>query len=361
MSNRLVFLAGRKALQTIREEGISPDRVRVVAGAAGGPKFLVLADLDRMLFSRWFQGRTSPLFLIGASIGAWRFAAASCSNPALSLELFQDAYFHQSYSRRPGPGEVTAESNRIMDRFLSDADVKEILHHPFIRLNILAVRSLWPVSGHRQTPLLLGLTCTVMANAVRRKLVGRFFERVLFYDSRDLPPFWNPGTFPTHRIHLRKDNLRKALMASGSIPLVMNGVTGIPGAPPGVYRDAGILDYHLDIPFTGPDENGLVLFPHYTDRIIPGWLDKRFTWRKPLARHMENVLLIAPSPAFVARLPLGKIPDRNDFYGFEGRDAERKAYWQAVMDAGRYLTEEFLEMTESGKIRERVSALPTGS
>ena len=57
MPQRFVILAGRKALPIIRDEGLDPDRVQVVAGAAGGPKWLVLYGLDRWLFGEYFKDR----------------------------------------------------------------------------------------------------------------------------------------------------------------------------------------------------------------------------------------------------------------------------------------------------------------
>jgi hypothetical protein len=69
------------------------------------------------------------------------------------------------------------------------------------------------------------------------------------------------------------------------------------------------------------------------------------------------VLLIIPSPAFLESLPLKKIPDRNDFYLFAGKDEERIEYWNSVAAASRQLGQEFLEVVASGKIRERVQPL----
>lgn len=66
--------------------------------------------------------------------------------------------------------------------------------------------------------------------------------------------------------------LRDALLASGSIPLVLDAVTDIAGAPPGRYWDGGLVDYHLHLPYQR--EPDLVLYPHFADHIVPGWLDK---------------------------------------------------------------------------------------
>ena len=49
-ASSLSILAGPKALAELREHGLSPARVRVFVGASGGPKWLVLYGLDRVLF-----------------------------------------------------------------------------------------------------------------------------------------------------------------------------------------------------------------------------------------------------------------------------------------------------------------------
>jgi len=182
----------------------------------------------------------------------------------------------------------------------------------------------------------------VWANAVSRRFLKYFFRQTLFSDGRTCPPFKHMSRSRVSHANLTGDNLKAALLASGSIPYVMQGIRNIPGAPTGTYRDGGAVDYHLDVPY-GLKGRGIVLFPHYTDRIIPGWLDKKLPWRKPSPANMADVVLVAPGPEFVARLPLGKISDRNDFYRFAGDDRGRFDYWQKVADAGRVLAEDFME------------------
>jgi hypothetical protein len=352
-AHSLTLRAGPAALARIRAEGLRPDAVRVVAGAAGGPKFLVLSGLDRFLFGEWFRGRTAPLFLVGASIGAWRFAAASTGDPK-SMERLRRAYMAQTYSDQPDPAEISAMGWKILNRFLGAAQIDAILSHPSHRLSVLAARSRPPVAGARRASLLPGLAGAALANLAERRLLGWFFERAMFSDPRKAPPFARRNGFPLHRLALTRRNLPAALMASGSIPLVMEGVAGIPDAPPGVYRDGGVIDYHLDLPFLPPGDDGLVLFPHYTDRIIPGWLDKKLRWRRPAAANMDKVLLVAPSPERVRRLPGGRIPDRTDFHRFVGRDMDRLAAWRRAVTASERMAEEFAELVESGRIREAV-------
>ena len=96
MGKNLVFRAGPKALSKIKDGGLRADDVKVVAGAAGGPKWLVLGHLDRYLFSAFFRSRREPLYLLGSSSGAWRFAAACQADPLSAIQRFEDAYIGQT-------------------------------------------------------------------------------------------------------------------------------------------------------------------------------------------------------------------------------------------------------------------------
>lgn len=359
MPDDLTIYAGVNALRVIKEQGLRQEHIRTVASAAGGPKWLVLNHLDRYLFSEFLQTRQDPLNLVGASIGAWRFAALAQDDPMAALDRFEDAYITQSYNKRPTPADVTAESRRIMDVYLGEGAVNHILGHPFLRLSIMTVRCRGLAATEKKIPLAIGLGAAALANAVHRKLLGIFFERALFHDPREALPFPAMDLLPIHRIPLGRDNFREALLASGSIPLVMAGVADIPGAPRGMYRDGGVTDYHLDVPLSGGDQ-GLVLFPHYMPRIIPGWFDKKLSWRKPDRFNMANVVVVSPSEAFIRNLPHGKIPDRNDFWLFEGRDEERFNYWRTVVSESRRLADAFQDAVESGRIKDLVVPLETG-
>jgi len=356
MSENLSFRAGRKALSIIRENGLHPDQVRIVGGAAGGPKCLILSHLDRALFSTWFADRKRPLFLLGSSAGAWRFAAASQKDPPGAIDRFRATYVHQEYSLNPSREEITSKSIDFLNTFLGDTGVREILSHPWLRLNMMTVRCRGWTASDTTGVLIPGLVLAALCNTVSRKSLRIFFERTLLYDSRDVPPFFDMKGFPIRKIPLTGANFKQALLASGSIPLIMSRVTDIPGARNGSYRDGGVIDYHMDIPFT-KNTDDIVLFPHYTDRIIPGWFDKKLPWRKPDTSHMDNVLLMHPSDEFARRLPYGKIPDRGDFTRFKDRRDERIDYWNKAISESRRLGDEFLDAVYSGKIRERVRPL----
>lgn len=353
---KLVFLAGRRALETIRSQGLRPDDVKVVAGAAGGPKWLILSHLDRLLFGSWFKNRRNPLHLLGSSIGSWRFAADSCADPIAAIDRMQDAYIHQAYDHKPTPREISEKSRAIIDQALGPTGPDDVLSHPVNRLSLLAVRSRHLLASRHRLPLALGLAAAVSANALMRSWLGLFFQQTLFSDPRSRPPFSSIGRAPGARAPITPDNLKPALLASGSIPYIMDGVQPISHAPRGVYRDGGAVDYHLDVPF-GLNGAGIVLYPHFSQRIIPGWFDKHLTWRHPSADNMADVLVVAPSESFVARLPNGKITDRSDFYHYAGDDGGRFACWQQVADAGKILADDFMDAVASEQIRHRVQPL----
>jgi hypothetical protein len=352
----LILRAGQRAGRILRDEGLRPGRVRVVAGAAGGPKWLVLNGLDRFLFGDWLAAARTPLFLVGASIGAWRFAAAATADPAAAMDRFEAAYIGQRYLKPPTPAAVSATSRAIQTAFLGPDGPARVLSNDRMRLNVLAVRGRGVRAADGRWLQTGQLAATALANLCARRLLGLFFERVLFHDPRDRPPFIGMPGLPLRTVALTPENLAPALLASGSIPLVMSGVAGIAGAPAGVYRDGGLIDYHMDIPFgVGPDE--IVLFPHYTDRIVPGWFDKYLPWRKATGAHLSNMVLVSPSPAFIRGLPYGKIPDRKDFYNFKGRDRQRIAYWRTVVRESRRLADAFAGLAAAGPLNDRVRPL----
>lgn len=356
MHKKLFFLAGPKALAVIREEGLDFERVKVMAGAAGGPKWLALYGIDYVICSEFIKKRRAPLFLIGSSIGAWKFAAYCHNNPVQAVERFRRVYISQHYSPSPSTEEINAETLRIMREFINPEGAAEILGNSLLRLNFLSTRCRKITASDNKLKLSLGITLAFLSNMASRSLLGLYFNRTLFYDPRKAPPFFNIKGLGTRRVELTEKNLVQALMASGSIPFVMQGVRNIPGAPGGVYRDGALTDYHLDLPFV-EDRHDIALYPHFSKRMIPGWFDKILKWRKPKKKNLENLLLVFPSEGYVKSLPYGKIPDRSDFKSFSGADRERIAYWNKVADESMRLGEEFHEAVVTGKIRELVSPI----
>ncbi|MFW5824900.1 MAG: patatin-like phospholipase family protein [Marinobacter sp.] len=353
-SPALTIRAGRRALERVRERGLRPEDVHVIPGAAGGPKALGLSGLDRAIFGEWLLRAPQERALIGSSIGSWRFAAVASSDvPAAQLAKLAELYTCQRFSRGVSPAEVTRKSTRFLEELIGGRE-EAILEHPWYRLSIVVVRSLTGLDDDTRGRLGLGLMKAISANMVSRRHLGRFFERGIIHDRRLPAPLAKLVDFPSHQVPLTRDNLIPALLASASIPLVMSGVRNIPGAPEGVYRDGGLLDYHLDLPWQQP---GVVLYPHFTDKVVPGWFDKSLPWRRGDAGRLQDVVLVAPSRAYLESLPDRKLPDRKDFERFAGDDAGRERTWRTAIARSERLGEEFLELVDSGRIRDVLQPL----
>ena len=357
----LTLRAGPDALALLRARGLRGDDVTVVPGASGGAKWLALAGLDRYVFGELLQApRDRPLHAIGSSIGSWRLACLAQRDPAAALARGHHAYIHeQRYSGlKPPPAEVSAVLGRALARLLGETGPDEILAHPHVRLHVLTAEARGAAASARRGVLTAALGAAAAANAVSRRTLGWRLTRCVFHacDARgEASPFRALADLPTVHRPLTRENLAPALAASGSIPLLMEGVR-VPGAP-GLHWDGGTLDYHLDLDFGAdgdePDGRpGLVLYPHFYPHLVPGWFDKGLPWRRARgpahARRFRRALLVAPSPAFVAALPGGKIPDRRDFYALP--EPERVRRWQAVADASARLGDELRALVDAGRV-----------
>ena len=369
----LVVRAGPRALKHLRDHGLQPNDIDIVPGAAGGPKGLGLARLDEYLFADWlpsgFAERTKPVKLIGASIGAWRFAAVCRSDTREALAALAKAYSEQKYPKKVDAKFVSAYARELTDSLFVGREA-ELLTHPHYQLNVLVVRGKGVLSREARGRTHAGFALAALANAVSRPHLRHFLDRVWFYadrpdgsiepsESRAVVGFREDGEasfdrFHTHYVKLTPANFGDALMASGSIPLVLQGVPHIADAPAGTFWDGGIIDYHLHLPYHRT--SGLVLYPHFTDRIIPGWLDKALPWRKAQGPWLDNMILLSPTLEYLNSLPHKKLPDRNDFKRFIDDYDGRLRYWQRAMDESGRLRDEFAAMIASGRIADE--ALP---
>jgi len=353
MSGALSFRAGPGAIEMLRKHGFSPAQIGTMAGASGGAKWLVLSKLDRVVANSIIPRLEGPVYLIGSSIGSWRFACYAQDDPQSAIARFEKAYLEQTYTEKPDRDEITAKTREILDCVLGLTGTTEILSHPVFRTNVMTVRSRHVTASEHPAVLAPSLITAAALNSVSRRTLGAFFERVLFYDDRDLPPFFDARGFPLTRVELSERNLKDAIVATGAIPLVLSGVADIDGAPRGMYRDGGVIDYHLDLPQS--EAGRLSLYLHFIDRIVPGWFDKRLTWRRPHPSHIDRTILVSPSPEFVARLPYGKIPDRRDFVNFE--PDERVRTWRTVVDMCDEIADEFHEVIEKDQLAARLKPL----
>ncbi|WP_336174662.1 patatin-like phospholipase family protein [Alloalcanivorax xenomutans] len=354
----LILRAGDEAIAHIREHGLRAEDIEVLPGAAGGPKGIGIAGLDQAIFGDFLSRAPRRRTLIWASIGSWRFAAVASGKDGAArsgaLARLAELYTRQRFPKGITAHEVTRRCAAMLSELLDEQDLT-ILDNPDYRLVVVVIRSRGLMTRDGGLGLGLGLAGVIGGNLLSRRALGAFMERGLVYTGgQDNLPLAPLADFATHHVPLTADNLRAALLASAAIPMVLEGVRDIPGAPPGVYRDGGMLDYHLDLPYR---TEGLVLYPHFTDRVIPGWFDKPLRWRNGDPGRLSRTVLVSPSPQYLASLPHGKLPDRTDFKRYLDDDAGRERYWRMAIDESRRLGDEFLQLVESGRCADRLHPL----
>jgi hypothetical protein len=349
MKGAIRLLAGPTARAHIAREGLQADAVGAIAAAAGGPKGLALLGLDEWIFGQWLSGAPRDRLLAGASIGAWRMAAALHPDGVQAIRRLGEAYLElQRYSARPDTAEVARVCREVAAAML--AGRRSIADSaPDHHLAIITARARGPLAGRTDR---LAFAGSALANLRSRSRLGAHLQRVVFGTPAQAPlhPLWTglSDGFDTLGIGLTEDNLEDALIASGSIPLVCDPVNNPAGAPPGQYWDGGLIDYHLHLPWQRI--RGLVLIPHFTTWLTPGWLDKGLPWRRRGPTHLsawlDNVLLIAPSDALLSRLPGGKLPDRRDFPRYGLRHDERIQAWRRAMSECTALVDDFIDFIQ---------------
>ncbi len=361
--NALSFHAGPRALAHLHQHGLRAADVAIVPAAAGGPKGLIFQALDQYLFGTWLAGAARERALIGSSIGAWRMAAACHADPAAAFARLGELYVGQRYhSAKPSQQDIDDVCQRLLSGFVGGYE-HEVVNHPQHRLHLLTVRGLRGLSdpAHRRAELAGFVTATLL-NLASRERLSHMLERVVVSAGPGAPAWLEQrfDNFTTHFSQLSVDNLGAALLASGTLPLIMKPVRAIDSAPPGTYWDGGIIDYNLALPYSRLAPGELVLYPHFSEHVVPGWLDKSMPWRRaargPNRGWLDNVLIVAPTRQFLRTLPRGKLPDRQDFkhYGLD-HDA-RMRDWKTAMAQGQILRDQFAAFIERPDMS-RVQAL----
>lgn len=346
----LTIYAGPSAMKKLQRDGFRQDHFKVLVGASGGPKWFVLVGLDRYLFGEFFNGRSEELYTVGSSVGAWRMCCLATRDPVGSVERLAYNYSHEKYSDAPTVEEITDSARVMLGKVLNDSGTQEIIANDVFRTHIVADRCKGIGSSNLKVLRVIHLAASAGLNVISRRTLSLFFERTLFTNVCSQSPWSGLRGISSAIAEINDENLVDVMIASGSIPFVLEGVSNISGAKKGHYWDGGITDYHFDWHFhTGPE---LVLYPHFSAQLIPGWFDKALKWRKVKEEYLDNVVLLAPSAEFVASLPGKKIPDRKDFqnYAYE----QRLRIWQEVIEKSEQLALELRALVETGEGMDRI-------
>ncbi|MEA3471662.1 MAG: hypothetical protein U9R24_08080 [Thermodesulfobacteriota bacterium] len=352
----IVVRAGRAVFDMIKDGGFDLNRITHYIGPGAGPRWLIASGFDLTLLKNEVLGSTFPVTLVGSSAGALRFAAWIQPEYEKSYRNLMESYISMTFRRRDNSGSILRAISNVINDFIEDDALPFALTSKRYRLAIITVRARNLTVSERSLFQGLGLGAAFLLNAIHRSWIRLFFQRVVFYGGAIPPQFYLKKGFKGKAVPLDVVNFKHVIMASSSIPLVVAGVRDIYGAQNGIYRDGGLTDYHLNQRYAFKEEEAVLLFTHQR-RIVPGWMDKKLRYRKPLSENLENVLMVYPSEDFAQKLPGGKVPDRQDFKTFVSDPKTRIENWRKAVKVSETLGEEFLEMVASGKIRNLVKKM----
>ncbi len=354
--NRIRIKAGRRVYKIIKDGGFDLNSVSTYYGAAVGPRWLIASGFDLTLLKGGFLGRSRAVNLVGSSAGAWRFAAWLQPEALQCYQKLLNAYINTRYSRNDNPSSVLEKLTGLINEYLEDDALPFALANKRYRLAIITARSRGLVASETQWLQKVGLAACYLFNRISRNNIYHFAERVVFYNCSMPPSFCLQPQFRGRFVRINEINFKYAVMASGAIPLVVAGVRNIYGAPRGIYRDGGLIDYHLTHQFAAKEKE-TVLFFHHQERIIPGWLDKNLLRRMPDEETLSNVLMVFPTESFTEKLPGGRIPERTDFITYLDDQETRIKNWYKAVELSAPLGEDFIELVESGRLKDVVERL----
>lgn len=348
----LEIIAGDEAYALIKKEGFNVEQVRTVVSAAGGPKWFSIYHLTRYIIADLLKNCSQHVHLMGSSVGAWQMLAGAARDPKSAIDRLLNAYSGKIYSDRPGPKEISEACHEIISEMIGE-EAEYIINNQNRSVHVITSRGKGWLSSDIQWFKYLGFAFTAVSNAISRKYMNWSVERTIFTSGDQLP--FDEGQDSLHTIteELTTENIVRSLQASGAIPFLMAGVKGLGRRYQSFFWDGGLTDYQITFPYN--NSSGIVLHPHFSKLVLPGWFDKKMPWiRKARSDNMKKVLLIAPSDQYVRSLPYQRITDLKDFYRFKDNQAARQEYWRNVAEQSSVLMEEFHDLVETNQIPDHI-------
>ena len=345
--------AGKKILRMIRDEGLKPERISAFVGPALGPRWTVTAGLDLALADSGFLESSRRVLLIGGSAGAWRMASLARKNPVEGIKRFWDVYLGMNFTRDQSPRERTDIVIDAVKTMIPTDEIPRLIHHPHFDLCFDTVRALSFKNTSCGVLDAAVFATAALANMIHAHARSLFFSPVRFYSGEGPFP---PPSMGGRLLPLTDGNIRPVLTASGLVPIVLEGMKSIPGAPPGKYYDGGLEQYVLNGNYSR-GEQAVTLLVYHGGRVIPSWLDKKSIFLKNRLPSLDNVLLVYPSSEFIEHLPDSRIPDRDDWKRFENDPTERIRIWRTVISNSMELGHRFMDLVQGNGMREAVKPI----
>ena len=342
----LKIKAGKQAHSRILEQGLTSEIVSAFSAAAGGPKWIILYELDKYLMEEFFVGHRHTIHFLGGSIGAWRSMCYLLDDQLEAISRLKEGYLNQRYDPPFSPQIVSDTVHKIIVDALGEKGTESILSNRKRKLHISTSKAHFTSIGKGDLTLKSRFAMVALGNLIHRRSMNFHLSRH-FFSTSEKPIIGSDG-IRSQFSSLNESNLMPALRASGAIPVSMVPII-INGQE---HWDGGIVDYHLDMKYQ--NINGVVLYPHFLPYIRPGWFDK---WTKiRYSKHHENTVLVYPSKLFIDQLPDRQLTSLQDFYTYKNDQDLRIKKWYQAADLGKYLVEDFDRLRSPSVLEENLEA-----
>src|SRR5690606_36513126 len=174
----LTIRAGHLARELILEQGLQPEQVDIVPGAAGGPKGIGIQGLDQAISGEFFARAPQRRTLVGSSIGSWRFASIAARGAKQGTERLAELYTHLYFDNKMTRQQVS-DICRGMLLDLVQGKEADLVQHPDYQLAVILVKAQRICQSDKALPLLASVAGIVGATAVARKHSRHFMQRVI--------------------------------------------------------------------------------------------------------------------------------------------------------------------------------------
>jgi hypothetical protein len=280
--------------------------------------------------------------------------AMGARHPLETYERLIDGYVSQTFPMPVRAQDVTVAFRRMLSDVFSDDDLAAITSHPNADVAIHVTRVFDPYPWSIRAAQIVAIAMGIAVHRVWTGAVLHMAHRVLAHTRPDR----FDAAFRGALIPLNPSGIRETALASGTIPVYMQPIRNVPGAPRGTYVDGGLADYHIRQAYTAPGE-GITLLPHYQEAVQSCWFDRGTPHRETSNGALADVVQFYPSPAWISSLPGGKVPDRDDFFLFAKHHGERIRRWNETVSRSEELGEQLRRDLETGNLVDRVSPIVT--
>ncbi|MBI4772830.1 MAG: hypothetical protein HY788_01395 [Deltaproteobacteria bacterium] len=354
--SKLRIRAGSGLITQIRDEGIAPERIRVFAGPATGPRWCSFAAIDEVIArTAALQQGPARVLLSGASAGAWRMAALACKDPLEALARFRQAYIHMHFGSAESTMDRLETVRKAVRAFISEEDAGYVTSHPSYDLSIQTARLRHLLASNLAPLSFVGFALAMGFHFMTPRFERLFWENVSFTTTSE-PRENGRASRVWRRFPLVRNHLRLILAATGAVPFRVGPVRGISGAPAGAYCDGGLAEYvWKHEPDLNPDE--IVLIVHHGGPLYPSWLDKKAPTLYGRLPGLNQVVTVSPGPRYVETLPDGRFPDRDDWIRFKDEPQERIRRWNQAVSQSVELGDLFEELISGASPGDRVEPL----